>query len=97
MWWIIPAMIPEACMLPRDLDPRGDYTAMGHRAVLFTLKTFRWVPHFHHVQITTRLFVILVLTFLGQWVCRLASRRLAILLLRERNARRKIHPRHVHL
>jgi hypothetical protein len=36
-------MIPEQFMLDEAVDPRGDWTAMGLRASLFTAKTFRWM------------------------------------------------------
>ena len=37
-----------------------------------------------------------VLTMVGQWV-RKASQHLAVILLRERNKMKGVHPRHVHL
>ena len=81
-------MIPEQFMLDEAVDPRGDWTAMGLRASLFTAKTFRWMhlaDGHPAMEIGIRWFLIIVLTLFGQWVCAAASRRLAIILMRDRN------------
>ena len=88
IWWILPAMIPEQFMLDEAVDPRGDWTAMGLRASLFTAKTFRWMhlaDGHPAMEIGIRWCLIVILTLFGQWVCAAASRRLAIILMRDRN------------
>jgi len=84
-WWILPAVIPWWLMLPYHVDPRGSNTAACYRGFLIAEDLYRvWSgPRL------TRVVVFLAATVAGQRFCAFVSKRLAISILRDRNAHKR--------
>ena len=85
-WWILPAVIPWWLMLPYHVDPRGSHTAALYRGFLIAEDMYRvWT-----VPRLLRVVVFLAATVAGQRFCAFVSRRLAISILRDRNAHKRM-------